>query len=76
MAPDQPAQTDTLDVNINQQPHRLPAGATLADAIALAGIQPPFAAAVNLQFVPRGRHASHALQPGDRIELIAPITGG
>jgi sulfur carrier protein len=76
MAPDQPAPADTLEVTINQQPHRLPVGATLADAIARAGTQPPFAAAVNLQFVPRGQHATHPLQAGDRIELIAPITGG
>ena len=67
---------DTLEVTINQQPHRLPAGATLADAIERIGIRPPFAAAVNLQFVPRGQHATHTLQAGDRVELIAPITGG
>jgi sulfur carrier protein len=66
----------TLPVLINQQPHELPAGATLADAIAAIGIRPPFAAAVNLEFVPRARHATHRLNPNDRIELIAPITGG
>lgn len=65
-----------LQVTINQQPHALPAGATLSDAIARIGIQPPFAAAVNLQFVPRAQHATHPLRDGDRIELIAPITGG
>ncbi|MFM1854770.1 MAG: sulfur transfer protein involved in thiamine biosynthesis [Pseudomonadota bacterium] len=65
-----------LQVTINQQPHTLPAGATLSDAIARIGIQPPFAAAVNLQFVPRAQHAMHALHDGDRIELIVPITGG
>jgi sulfur carrier protein len=65
-----------IEVTINQQPHRLPAGATLADAIERIGIRPPFAAAVNLQFVPRTRHARHRLAAGDQIELIAPITGG
>jgi sulfur carrier protein len=48
----------------------------LLDAIAAAGVQPPFAAAVNLEFVPKARHASHPLSAGDQIELIAPITGG
>ena len=66
----------TLQVLINQAPHTLPQGATLADAVALAGIQPPFAAAVNLQFVPRGQYAQHALTNHDKIELISPITGG
>jgi sulfur carrier protein len=66
----------TLEVLINQVPHRLPPGATLADAVAQAGVQPPFAAAVNLEFVPKSRHAQHVLSAGDHIELIAPITGG
>lgn len=65
-----------LQVLINQAQHTLPQGATLADAIAIAGIQPPFAAAVNLQFVPRGQYAQHALTNHDKIELISPITGG
>jgi sulfur carrier protein len=65
-----------LTLTINQQPHRLPAGATLLDAIQQVGIQPPFAAAVNLEFVPRGQYAQRQLASGDQIELIAPITGG
>ena len=67
---------ETIEVLINQHRHQLPAGARLIDAIAAAGVQPPFAAAVNLEFVPKPRHAEHLLQPGDQIELIAPITGG
>jgi sulfur carrier protein len=66
----------TIEVLINQVRHQLPVGAHLSDAIAAAGVEPPFAAAVNLEFVPKTRHAQHALQPGDQIELIAPITGG
>ncbi len=66
----------SIQVLINQAPHTLPQGATLADAVALAGIQPPFAAAVNLQFVPRGQYDQHALANHDKIELISPITGG
>ncbi|NBS08515.1 MAG: sulfur carrier protein ThiS [Betaproteobacteria bacterium] len=67
---------EPLNVLINQQTHQLPAGATLADAIALVGIEPPFAAAINLQFVPRLQYAQRSLQANDAIELIAPITGG
>ena len=69
--------TDTaLNLLINQQAHRLPAGSTLQDAIDLIGLKPPFAAAVNLEFVPRGQYAQRVLVDGDRIELIAPVTGG
>lgn len=65
-----------LPVLINHAPYTLAPGATLADAVALVGIQPPFAAAVNLQFVPRSQYAQHQLAAHDKIELIAPITGG
>ena len=68
--------TSPIPVLINQQSHLLPPGATLADAIELVGIQPPFAAAINLEFVPRGQYPERLLQNNDAIELIAPITGG
>ena len=35
-----------------------------------------FACAINNQFVPRVQWPQRPLQAGDRIELIAPITGG
>ena len=65
-----------LTVTLNAQSLSLPAGASLADAVQACGIKPPFAAAVNLQFVPKSQYATHLLQSGDRIELISPITGG
>jgi len=67
---------NTLTLTLNGQALRLPAGSTLSDAIARVGIQPPFAAAVNLQFVPRARYAETVLQDGDQLELISPVTGG
>jgi sulfur carrier protein len=66
----------TIQVLINQVPHKLPAHATLEDAVQRIGITPPFAAAVNMQFVPKTQYAGYVLQPNDQIELIAPITGG
>jgi sulfur carrier protein len=66
----------TIQVRINQAIHELPQGASLADAVAQVDIHPPFAAAVNLQFVPRQNYPQHVLQNGDHIELISPITGG
>ncbi len=67
---------NTLNVLINDTPFELPATATLADAVAQFGIQPPFAAAVNLQFVPNTRYHQTTLQDGARIDLISPVTGG
>lgn len=65
-----------MNVFINQVAHDLPDGATLADAIALLQARPPFAAAVNLQFVPNTQYTQKLLQPDDRIDIIAPVTGG
>ena len=66
----------TIQVRINQAIYKLTQGASLADAIAQVEISPPFAAAVNLQFVPRQNYPQHVLQNDDQIELISPITGG
>ncbi len=65
-----------MNILINDTPQTLPDHATLADALAIVQATPPFAAAVNRQFVPRSGYASHALQPDDRIEVIRPVTGG
>ncbi|MBS0317287.1 MAG: sulfur carrier protein ThiS [Proteobacteria bacterium] len=65
-----------MNVVINQNERELADGATLADAIALLDVKPPFAAAVNLRFVPRAEHARTLLRPGDRVEVIVPVTGG
>jgi len=65
-----------MNIFINQTPVELQGNATVADAVAHQGAKPPFAVAVNLQFVPNTRYAVHPLQHGDRIEIIAPVTGG
>jgi sulfur carrier protein len=65
-----------MNILINDTPHTLPEPATLADAIALIDAKPPYAAAVNRQFVPRSAHGSHILQSDDRVEVIRPVTGG
>lgn len=67
---------NTITLTLNGQSLALPAGTTLADAVQASGLQPPFAAAVNLRFVPRAQYPHTLLQAGDQIELIAPVTGG
>jgi sulfur carrier protein len=39
-------------------------------------LEAAFACAVNNAFVPRPHWPQQPLQPGDRIDVIAPITGG
>lgn len=74
----QPTNDATVWVNVwvNNTATALCTPATLADAVAHLGIQPPFAAAVNLQFVPNTRYAQTPLQEGDHIDLVSPVTGG
>ena len=61
---------------INQQSHEMPLGATLQDAIYLVKPVPPFAAALNQEFVAKTLYAQTLLKDQDKIELIVPITGG
>ena len=65
-----------MKIFINQVAHEIPDGATLADALDRLQARPPFAAAVNLQFVPNTQYTEKLLQNDDRIDIIAPVTGG
>lgn len=65
-----------MQVLINLQPHELPKGASVADALAAMQATPPFAVAVNTVFVPAPQHPCHLLQAGDKVEVISPVTGG
>lgn len=65
-----------MKVTINKHAHELAGNATLLDAIAAIEAKPPFAAAVNTQFVPKTQYAQQTLNEGDRIEIISPVTGG
>lgn len=65
-----------MNILINQQPLVLPPHASLADALARQALRPPYAVAVNTQFVPRAQYAQTPLHEGDRVEVVSPVTGG
>ena len=65
-----------MNILINDKRFELRDDATLADAIAALAPVPPFAAAVNREFVPRSNYAARLLKPEDRVEVIRPVTGG
>ena len=65
-----------MQVLINLQPHDLPEGATVPDALAAMQARPPYAVAVNTDLVPSPKHTRHLLQAGDKVEVISPVTGG
>ena len=65
-----------MDIHVNQKPFTLPQGATVADALAAYGARPPFAVALNGDFVARAQHGTRALNAGDRLDVVSPVAGG
>ncbi|WP_233864889.1 sulfur carrier protein ThiS [Paraburkholderia adhaesiva] len=65
-----------MDIHVNQKLLTLPDGATVADALTAYGARPPFAVALNGNFVARAQQGARALQAGDRIDIVSPVAGG
>lgn len=66
----------TMEITINQQALKLAENASLSDALAAFGAQPPFAAAVNGDFVPKAQYGARQLRAGDRVDVVQPVAGG
>ena len=66
-----------LDVFLNGEPHRVPAGSTMADLVTGLG-RDPLTVAVerNGDLVPRARFAETPLAAGDRVEVVHFVQGG
>jgi len=65
-----------MRIIVNQVPYDLPSQSVVSDALAIINAKPPFAVAVNLNFVPKTKYAEFALNENDQVEVIAPVTGG
>jgi sulfur carrier protein len=65
-----------MRIIVNQVEYEIPNQSVIADALSLINAQPPFAVAVNLNFVPKTQYHQFALSENDHIEVIAPVTGG
>jgi sulfur carrier protein len=65
-----------MRVIANQIPRELPSNSRITDLLAMIKAKPPYAVAVNLQFVPKTCHAEYILHENDQVEIIAPVTGG
>lgn len=66
-----------IEFTVNGEPRQAPAGTTIAALLAELGVEPrQVAVEVNLELVPRGRHAQRALAPGDRLEVVTLVGGG
>ena len=66
-----------LPIYVNGQPENTAAPDLQALLMARGlSLEAAFACAINNQFVPRPRWPQTVLAAGDRIDIIAPITGG
>jgi sulfur carrier protein len=65
-----------MRVLVNQNPQELAPASKVSDLLALIDAKPPYAVAVNLQFLPKSQHVDYVLQENDAVEIISPVTGG
>ena len=61
---------------VNQIEKEVPENSSIDDVLLLIEATPPYAVAINYEFVPKSKHAEAILQEGDEMEVIAPVTGG
>lgn len=67
-----------MDILLNGQSRHVESGRlSIAELLEAEGLaRRKVAVEVNGEIVPRGRHAEHALQPGDRVEIVHALGGG
>ena len=66
-----------MKIVLNGEEREIAPATSLVQLLELAGYaQRRVAIEINREIVPRSRHASHTLRPGDRIEIVHAIGGG
>jgi sulfur carrier protein len=66
-----------VELIVNGQARHAPEGTTVAQLLDELGLAGKYVAVeVNLELVPRPRHAQHRLAAGDRLEIVTLVGGG
>ena len=66
-----------MQIYLNGEPREIPENTTAAALIESMGLTGKrIAMEVNLEIVPRSRHAAYLFKPGDKIEVVQAIGGG
>jgi sulfur carrier protein len=66
-----------LNILVNGTPREVPEGTTIAALLSeLELASRHVAVEVNLELVPRTRHAEHRLRDADRLEVVTLVGGG
>ena len=67
----------TMNIRLNGEDLALDTGSTIAALLTQQGLAGRrVAVEINGDIVPRGRHAEHAIQDGDRVEIVHALGGG
>jgi len=66
-----------VEIIVNGQSRRVAEGTTVARLVEELNLPTRYVAVeVNLELVPRARHAEHRLADGDRLEIVTLVGGG
>jgi len=66
-----------MKITVNGDPREVPGGTTVADLIGILGIESGrVAVEVNREIVTKSLHETHALEDGDRVEIVTMVGGG
>ena len=66
-----------MRIVVNGQPREVPPGMTLAELLVNLGLESRHVAVeVNLDIVPRAKHAEYRLAEGDQLEVVTLVGGG
>ena len=68
-----------MNVVLNGEPHDLPDGATVAEAVTASGAPPAgrgLAVAIDGEVVPRGQWDATVIGEGQRVEVLQAVQGG
>ncbi len=66
-----------MEIKLNGDDYSLAADSTIAALLHAEGLaERRVAVEVNGEIVPRGRHADHVLEAGDRVEIVHALGGG
>ena len=72
-----PAGWRGVQITVNGNEREVAGGTSIAALLAELELPPPqVAVEVNLELIPRGRHAEHRLADGDRLEVVTLVGGG
>jgi sulfur carrier protein len=68
---------DAVKIVVNGSTHEVPAGTTIAQLLERLELTARgVAVEVNLELIPRARHAEHELHEADELEVVTLVGGG